>query len=207
MEKAKAVLASENLDGLSYRSEVYRKMIHIGFSLLAACYLLFFDRSAMVWTFGVFTGIIVVGEILRMRFSFFTRVYRRVFGNVVRKSEEHTFTGATFTVFGAFVTVLIFEKSVAVYALLILALGDSLAALVGRRWGRRPLLDKTVEGTVTFLLIAILLALTVPGVPRLGAVLGALVATAVELLPSPVNDNLMIPLSAAITLSMVNLIT
>ena len=45
-----------------------------------------------------------------------------------------------------------------------------------------------------------------PGLFRLGAIVAAIVATLVELLPSPIDDNLMIPISIATTLSLFHLI-
>lgn len=181
--------------------------MHFALAMIPICYLLFFDRVTILWILGIITGSIVVGEILRMRFAFFTNLFNLLLENFVRESEDHSFTGATFSFIGSFITVLVFEKNVAIFAVLVLALADSTAALVGMKWGKIPFLGKTVEGTVTFLLVAILLAIFIPELPRMGAIMAALMATIVELLPSPVNDNVMIPLSSAITISMVNLIT
>ena len=146
-------------------------------------------------------------EIVRMRIPFFLSLFKFIFGKMMRDEEDTNFTGATFSFLSVFITILIFEKHVAVFATLILALADSTAALVGRKWGRIPFLGKTIEGTVAFLFVAILLGAVVPEISRPGALFGAFIATVVEVLPSPVNDNMMIPLSAAITLSMMNLIT
>lgn len=193
--------------GIVYRKELYRKITHISFALFPVSYLFFLERDVIVWLLGILTATILVAEILRMRFELFGCLFRLIFGSLMREEEDHSFTGATFTSTGSFLTILIFEKSAAVFGLLVLALADSAAALVGKKWGKTPFVLKTAEGTATFLGVAILLAMIVPGVPRMGALAAALVATLVELLPSPVNDNVMIPLSAALTLSMVNLIT
>ncbi len=90
---------------------------------------------------------------------------------------------------------------------LILSLSDSTAALVGRKWGSISLLGKSVQGTVTFLTVSITIALLVPGIPRIEAITAAIFTTVVELVPSPVNDNLLIPMSAGITLSLMRLFT
>ena len=191
---------------MKFRNEIYRKLIHIAFSVFPLAYLFLFDRIVILWIVGICATLLVTGELLRLRFSLFARLYRRLFSAVVRQKEEHSFTGATFVFCGAFLTILIFEKHIAVFALLVLSLADSLAALIGRRWGRRPLLGKTLEGTVTFLIVALALAFALPGIPREAAFVAALVATVVELLPSPINDNLLVPLTAAIAISVVNLI-
>ena len=56
--------------------------------------------------------------------------------------------------------------------------------------GNHPLFEKTVEGTVTFLIVALALAFFLPNLPRAGAVAAAGIATIAEVLPSPINDNL-----------------
>jgi dolichol kinase len=191
---------------MEFRNEIYRKLIHIASSAFPLAYLFLLDRITILWIVGICAALLVAGELLRLRFSLFARLFKQLFSAVVRQKEDHSFTGATFVFSAAFLTILLFEKLVAVFALLVLSLADSMAALVGKRWGRRPLLDKTVEGTVTFLIVAVLLSFVMPGIPRQAAFIAALVATLVELLPSPVNDNLLVPLSAAISISMVNLI-
>ena len=191
---------------VSYRNEVYRKLLHIAFGLVTVGYLLFSDRTPILWILGVLAGVAVAGEAMRLRFSIINRLFKLMFGAVVRVEEHTRFTGVTATVVGAFLTVFIFEKNVAVFGLLVMTLADSAAALVGKKWGKRPFLEKTVEGSVTFLIIAFLLAMFLPGLPRIGAAAGAVVATVVEVLPSRVNDNLLIPLATGITVSLVYLI-
>jgi dolichol kinase len=56
------------------------------------------------------------------------------------------------------------------------------------------------------LIVALALAFFLPNLPRAGAVAAAGIATIAEVLPSPINDNLIVPLSAAITISFFHLI-
>ena len=134
------------------------------------------------------------------------RFFKLIFSPVVRESEDHTITGATMVFIAGFLTVLIFEKPVAIFAMLILSLADATAALIGRKWGNHSLFEKTVEGTMTFLLVALALAFLLPDLPRAGAVTAAGIATIAEVLPSPIDDNLIVPLSAATTISFFYLI-
>ncbi|MBC8174673.1 MAG: hypothetical protein H8E82_03360 [Candidatus Marinimicrobia bacterium] len=159
----------------------------------------------MLWILGIGTIGILVVEILRMRTPLVGKIFEFIFGKIVRVSEERSFTGATFTLIGSFVTILIFEKEVAVVALLILTTADSLAALVGVKWGKIPLLGKSAEGTATFFIIGIAIVFCFPELPRFPAVCGVITATIIELLPSPINDNLMIPITVAATISVGNL--
>ena len=160
----------------------------------------------MLWLLGGLSGTFLIAEILRINISIFKYLFQRFFGPIVRASENKKLTGATSVFISGFLTVLIFEKNIAIFAMLTLSLADATAALIGKKWGKRELFDKTLEGSITFLIISIALAMLLPDLFRLGAIVAAIVATLVELLPSPIDDNLMIPISIATTLSLFHLI-
>ena len=191
---------------MNYRQELYRKFIHIAWAIIPLLYYYYLDKRTMIWILGIGTAVVFLGELLRMWVPIIGRLFDLIFGKIIRESEDTSFTGATYTLLGSFLTVLIFEKEIAIASLLILVLADSSAALLGRKWGKTPLLGKSVEGTITFFIVATVIVLVFPGLSRIPAFLGAVVATAVELFPSPVNDNLMIPLAAAVTMSLGHLI-
>ncbi|MBI4182032.1 MAG: hypothetical protein HY520_03640 [Candidatus Aenigmarchaeota archaeon] len=111
------------------------------------------------------------------------------------------FRGAFWFYMGCGIAFLLFPLPAATAAGLILAIGDSLSTLVGRRYGRLELLaGKTVEGTLAFFVAATAISFLL-GQP----LLGAFAATAGELLPALfpglrekgwLDDNLLIPLFA-----------
>ena len=191
---------------MNYRNEVYRKMIHFGSAFFPISYYYFLSREQMLWLLGGLSALFLFGELLRMNFGPLKRFFKFIFSAIVRESEDHTITGATTVFIAGFLTVLIFEKPVAIFAMLILSLADATAALIGRKWGNHSLFEKTVEGTMTFLLVALALAFLLPDLPRAGAVTAAGIATIAEVLPSPIDDNLIVPLSAATTISFFYLI-
>ncbi|MDP6296090.1 MAG: hypothetical protein QF674_06745 [Candidatus Marinimicrobia bacterium] len=191
---------------MNYRNEVYRKMIHFGSAVFPISYYYSLSREQMLWLLGGLSALFLVGELLRMNVGPFKRFFKLIFSAVVRESEDHTITGATTVFIAGFLTVLIFERPVAIFAMLILSLADATAALIGRKWGNHSLFEKSVEGTMTFLIVALALAFLLPDLPRAGAVAAAGIATIAEVLPSPIDDNLIVPLSAATTISFFYLI-
>ena len=191
---------------MNYRNEVYRKMIHFGSAVFPISYYYSLSREQMLWLLGGLSTLFLFGELLRMNVEPFKRFFKLIFSAVVRESEDHTITGATTVFIAGFLTVLIFERPVAIFAMLILSLADATAALIGRKWGNHSLFEKTVEGTMTFLIVALALAFLLPDLPRAGAVAAAGIATVAEVLPSPIDDNLIVPLSAATTISFFYLI-
>jgi|TARA_B100000686_G_C16783028_1_gene973258 dolichol kinase len=191
---------------VNYQRELLRKLIHYGSSIFPFIYYNFFSRAEMLWLLGGLSAIFLLAEILRMNISIFKHLFKRFFGPIVRVSESNKFTGATSVFISGFLTVLIFEKNIAIFAMLTLSLADATAALIGKKWGKRKLFDKTLEGSLTFLIVSIGLAIILPDLFRLGAIVAAIVATLIELFPSPIDDNLMIPISIATTLSLFHLI-
>ena len=88
----------------------------------------------------------------------------------------------------------------------VLGFGDPLAAIVGRRFGRTPIrAGRTLEGSLAFVAAGggaglVALAVFTPEVPHaVGVALTAAVSGALaELFSQDVDDNLTIPLAAAL---------
>ena len=74
-----------------------------------------------------------------------------------------------------------------------------MGALVGKGWGRTKVFNKSIEGALGCLAACLLWALVVAevsNVPLPVLVVGAVVATVVEVLPIPLDDNMGITLAA-----------
>jgi glycerol-3-phosphate acyltransferase PlsY len=96
-----------------------------------------------------------------------------------------------------------FPRPIAAAALGFTILGDAMAALVGKAWGRTRLFGKTLEGAVGGLIACLMWAafLGAAGhLPWTVLIAGALVASLVEMLPIPLDDNLGITLFAGLTM-------
>ena len=96
---------------------------------------------------------------------------------------------------------LLFPAPVNGGAIAIFALGDSTASLFGGMISRKPLpfnKGKTLEGSLFGFFFAFLGGAFF--VSPVLALIAAAVAMAIESLPSPVNDNILIPLGAGLAL-------
>lgn len=128
------------------------------------------------------------------------------------RKEEKRGSGALWYVIGCFLTVLLFEKNIALASIIILALGDSVSHWIGRFYGniKHPLNNKkNVEGTIAGSIAAI--AGAVFFVPNIPAVIASIMVMNLEVIPFKigkykVNDNFWIPLVAAAIMSGVNLL-
>ena len=125
--------------------------------------------------------------------------------NAVSKSEIFDFASAPlYFGLGILLTLLLFPIQVSSASIAIFAWGDSAASIFGGRISKKPFLfnkDKTIEGSIAGFLFAFLAALFF--VSPINAAFGAAVAMFFEYLPLPANDNLVIPISTGLILSLI----
>lgn len=154
-------------------------------------------------------AILAVGaDVTRAYSPAFNEWIRLIFGPLMRAEElpevgeRVTFNGATCVFVGAALLALIFPLRVAVPVLTMTMLADAAAALVGRRLGRHPWgsLSKTVEGSAAFVGTGLTVMAAFPTLAFAPAAVSVLVAAVVEALPLVINDNIRVPLIAAVVL-------
>lgn len=183
-------------------TEARRKAIHIG-SLILPLGILFewlpWPRGRAEWRwFLIACTLIAIGvDLLRIHENRVRRFFREFFGQMIREHERFSLLGSTYLLIASLLAVEIFPRPVAAAAIGFTVLGDSVAALVGKAWGRHRIFHKTIEGAVAGLAASLLWAgfLVAMGfIPWPVALVGALVASLVEVLPIPLDDNLGITL-------------
>lgn len=130
----------------------------------------------------------------------------RLFGGVAHALERHRVNSSTWFVTALVLLGLFAPRFAAATGIAVLGLADPAAALVGRRFGRTKIhANRSLEGTLTFFVVAFLAAMAVLTL-RHPAPLGALALTAAaaafvgaltELYTDKLDDNFTIPLAAA----------
>jgi glycerol-3-phosphate acyltransferase PlsY len=180
-----------------------RKLFHLlgGLGLLSLYFI--FGRNNSFLLYGALVAITLLIEVARLSMPAWNHFIYAHFGSFIRKNEKHTMTGTVPYIVGISLSLYAYATPVAVAAVCFLAFGDVAATTIGERFGRTKIGNKSLEGTAAFIVIAVAagLALHLAGLHLTPwvMVIGAVVAAGVELLPLPVNDNLMIPvLSGAV---------
>lgn len=129
------------------------------------------------------------------------------YAKVAHPHEWHRVNSSTWFTTALLLLALTGEPLLCALACGILGLADPAAALVGRRFGRTKLVNgRSLEGSLTFFGVAMVFALGLTvgvhglswGVALAAAVGASLSSTIAELLSRRIDDNLSIPLSAAI---------
>ncbi|MGW8268023.1 MAG: diacylglycerol/polyprenol kinase family protein [Longimicrobiales bacterium] len=175
----------------------WRRVFHaVSGSALVLVFLanLFRDRT-LVASLGALLVILLLLDLFRLAIPELNRLFFRSFILLASPREATRPASSTWYVLGILLTLILFPRDAALAGILVLALADPAASAVGQRWGRRKLGAGTVEGSLTFTVVAFG-ALT-PWASWPQALGAALLTTVVEALPWPLDDNLSVPLVAA----------
>ncbi|MEE9572874.1 MAG: diacylglycerol/polyprenol kinase family protein [Candidatus Neomarinimicrobiota bacterium] len=179
------------------RQEIIRKSIHLSAnSIIPLAYL--FLNIPRIWVtilLGIVSVLFIMIDFGRTRYEWLSKIFGKLFNGMLRSHElEGKLTGASYVLIGSFLSVAIFPKEIAVLALLFTAVGDTAAALYGKKFGKLRLWNKTLEGSIAGLIACLIIILFFPQIPNIIKFSGAFAAMFIELLPIKIDDNLRIPL-------------
>jgi dolichol kinase len=116
-----------------------------------------------------------------------------------KEKERERTSSTTLFLLACLIVVLLFGKSVAIAAIVMLVFGDPAAEWIGTRFGRARLLGKTLEGSIGGFAACLVMTAPLALLPDLSIGIlaaGAAAAALFELLPLGVDDNFTIPLGA-----------
>lgn len=185
-----------------------RKALHL-IALIIPLGMWWLGTPLALYVLGTMAVLALSADVVRAYSPPFNRFIRWIFGPLMRAEElpdvgsRVTFNGATCVLVGAALLTLIFPLRVAVPVLTMTMLADAAAALVGRRIGRHSWgsLSATVEGSTAFVVTGLAVMAAFPMLAFGPAAAGVLIAAAVEAIPLPVNDNIRVPLVAALVVA------
>ncbi|MCZ7558182.1 MAG: dolichol kinase [Bacteroidia bacterium] len=152
-------------ESVSFRSELLRKSIHMTSLSIPVAYAMISKDLALLILIPM-TAAFLIADVLRTFHAPSFRLYERIFGHMLRAhektQEKKTLNGATWVLISATFCVLVFPKLITITAFAILIISDTVAALIGRRFGTKKYRGKTLEGSSAFVLSAIIVILFTP---------------------------------------------
>jgi len=179
--------------------ELERKLIHLS-SLWIPLICYFWQRENALIVLAVVTIGMLVIDLVRISGGPVRRLFNIFFGSVLRQHESYKITGASYLLFSSLVTLYLFGSVVAAVACAYLIIGDTAAAIVGKHWGKKEIMGKTLEGSLSCLAGCLAVSLLVPEIGLVTGIIASVVATLVELLPLVIDDNVSIPLVSGVVL-------
>src|SRR3990172_6860622 len=178
-----------------------RRLFHLikGSSLFLI--LAYSDRTKGILLILSLFIVTIIIETIRLYLPGVNRLFFHYFHSLLRGEEKKKLTGTAYFLGGVLLSILLFDVDIALFSITILTVGDPAASTIGKRWGRHRIKGKSLEGSMAFLISAMIMGLILqrlwPGLPATVIIVGALTGTLTELLSTKVNDNLLIPLAAA----------
>lgn len=185
-----------NLEALVQRTgglQPWRRVFHATSGLILVSVLQFssLDPGLVLRALGGILGLLLLLDGIRLTVPRVNQRFFRLFSPLASPREAGRIASSTWYVLSALLTLLLFPLHLAQAGILVLALADPAASVLGRLYGIRPLGTGTLEGSAVFAGVAFLSILPFASWPA--ALTAALVSAAAEVLDWPLDDNLILP--------------
>jgi len=194
---------------INYRDEVVRKLIHLCSISIPIVYY-FIPKFNGLLILSIITFIVISVDLLRYFSPATAKLFYSIFGILLRKHEKDNnkkaLNGASYVLISATLCVIIFPKILVVTAFGILIISDTMAALIGRKFGRHKLIRKSLEGTLAFFLSAIVVVIVTPKITGniyeyfIGFAAAFIAAIVENISYGWLDDNLSIPLTIGVVM-------
>ena len=190
---------------LSIGSELKRKSIHLSMIVIPVWY--YFAPSPLgVLGLILAMTVTVIFDLLRLSDDRIRKFFLHLFRSLIRSHEEEHLLGSTHFMIAALISVLLFDKMIAIAALTFLVLGDTIAAVIGKRFGKKLFWGKSLAGSFSCFVCCLLIGYLLLANEWV-VLTGALAATIIEALPIPMDDNMRVPIASGLVMQLVSKLT
>lgn len=173
-------------------NEFRRKFIHFLTIFIPIFYCTESSSKRILILLSFILFFVFIFEFIRFRNLHLNIKILKIFNGLTRKEERIGLAGYTYLLLSSILTIILYEKVIAITSLLFVIIGDYCAALIGKSLGRNTLFKKTLEGAIACFIICFIISNFFFGYKI--ALISSFFATLIEVLPLPINDNLIMPL-------------
>ena len=190
----------EPIPETTLRRELQRKSFHIGMIIVPVwVYLMPHTTALLGLILATFATVAI--DLLRLSDHRLRKFFLRLFRSLIRPHEEEHLLGSTHYMIAALLSVVVFDHEIAIAALAFLVLGDAAAAIIGKRFGTPMFWGKSPQGSFACFAVCLGLGWLLLPSPWL-ALVGAVTATVAEAMPSPLDDNMRVPIFGGIAMQL-----
>lgn len=189
------------LDNRISTGNLIREMIHASGLIIPFICVYLFNNLIVATLLFIAAFIYSASELLRILGTNVPIISKITLWAADRSELQEFNTAPIFHALGIALSLLIFPTRIGYAAIAVLTLGDSSASILGKRFGRIKIpfnRGKSIEGSIIGLVIAFLGALLF--VDPITAIVGAAAGILIEALPLPLDDNLLMPLAAGVSM-------
>lgn len=168
---------------------------------------LFYLKEAILIFLGIVAGIFLIFDLTRLLHRGINFTLTRTITSVFKKSEERRLSSMSLFLIACWLVIFIFDRTIAITAVTFLIFGDAFAKFFGIQYGRTPILQRTLEGSLAYfascLICGFILMGYLPGLSLVMVITGSLAATITEVLPFGIDDNFSVALISASTMFLI----
>ena len=195
---------------LDYNNEIKRKKIHL-LSFFIPMFYIFFPSYIFPFI-GTLVFLVLSIDLSRLLFpnSGYNFIFNNYLNNVRREYEKNNLLSATILILISAIIILFFDKNTAIIAISLASISDSFAAIIGLKYGKiKTVNNKTFEGFGGFfisslLIIGFLIIIININIDIILLIFICFVTSIIETLTPTKYDNITVPLSAALLISLFN---
>ncbi len=167
------------------------------FAFLFIFFYIIFDKIIALLIIGIVAIAFITLELTRFLNKQTNDLLTVKIKSIFKKGEEKKFSSMTIFLVATFISILLFDKDIAITALTFLIFGDIFSKIFGLAYGRHKIFQKTLEGTLAYfgcVLISGFILYNTIGIPILILIIGGIAAPLVELFSFQLNDNFTVSL-------------
>lgn len=189
--------------------KVLRKLWRLIGSIFPILYF-FINKNIILIILGIILLIFLFLEFIRFYKTDFNKLLFKKLSFILKEKEKNKISATTWFLFSSFLSILIFEKSIAITALFFMIFGDIFAEVIGLKYGKFKLIGKkTLEGSLACLIACFIIGfilLNYLNITIIMIIFGSLGATLIELLPIGLDDNFTMSLFSGIVMSIITML-
>lgn len=205
------------ISNVSITKEISRKVIHLFILLIPFIYFKF----GKINSFYIFLSILIIaliGEFSKRKSKKINNLIISIFKPILRENEinNKNLSGLTWLLIGAPFVCIISNNHVFFLSYFILAICDSFASIIGKKFISKPFLDKSLSGFIAFYLSGIIVLILYMYYNSLNNEAIFFIFAIIALLSSALSeaksktlkldDNLLIPLTFAVEMTFFDII-
>ena len=192
-----------------YRVKKHKKInlnrkIYRSFAFIFPISYFFVETNFMLWFLGIILVIFLVLDLLRLYSSNFNQKLFKSLKSVVKKKEKKNLSTTSYLLISFLLSVYFFDKNIVILAMFFSILGDGIAEIYGKCYGKYKLLgNKTLAGSLAGLVYCAFLGIVLNQFYNINYSLisiGVISTTIIELISTRIDDNLTMPLGISLVL-------
>jgi len=175
------------------------------FAILFLIFYLFISQLMILILIGIVVLVFLMLDLTRILHKRTNELLTQRIKHIFKKSEEKRFSSMTIFLIATFLAILLFEKSIAITAVVFLIFGDIFSKIFGMAFGRHEIFDKTLEGTLAFLgsvlITGYIIFFSPLNISLIVLICGGIVAPLSEIMPIDINDNFIVPILSGVAMT------